>query len=160
MIRTKLYLLLVTVALSLLAVGCFEDREQMFEERVLEWEPLDSSTNSLSTTVDLEADQTENETVTLRMQYAGEQQPEDLTGTFQVHEDTDATEGEHFEVLSENEVSIPANSSFSEEIDIEILADNIENGETHVVVLEITDEGDIPPMDNYKEFHITIEKDE
>lgn len=160
MIRTKLYLLFVTVVLALLTVGCFEDREQLFEEQVLEWEPLDRSTNALDTTVELEADQSESETITLRMQYAGEQQPEDRTGTFKIHEDTDATEGEHFEVLSDKEVTIPANSSFSEDIVIEIHADNIENGENFLVVLEITDDGDIGPMENYKVFFITIEKGE
>lgn len=160
MISKKITFLTVLTVLAIALTGCFEDRDILFEEQALEWEPLDKSTNDLDTTVELEADQTEAETVTLQIRYAGEHQPEDMEGTFEVHEDTDASEGTHFEVLTDSPVTIPANSSFSEDIEVQVNADEIGNGESYMIVLEITDEGDILPMENYKDFVIEIEKAE
>lgn len=160
MIRNKIFLLSIITLVAVALTGCFDENEPQFEEQQLEWEPIDRSTNDLDTTVELEVDQTEADTVTLRIQYAGEQQSEDLEGTFEVHEDTDATEGEQFEVLTESPVTIPANSNFSEEIDVEIDADQIQDGEETDIILEITDDGDIPPMENYNQFVIEIEKGE
>lgn len=160
MIRTKLNILGIVTVMALALTGCFDENEPLFEEQQLEWEPIDRSTNDLDTTVEFEADEEEAETVTLRIQYAGEQQDEDFTAVFEVDEETDATEGDHFEVLTDNEVTVPASSSTSEDIEVEVDGANIENGGNFVVVLRITEDSDVEPMANYNEFEIFIEKDE
>lgn len=154
------YFKYILLTLMVFGSGCFEEREFLWNQEVLEWEPPDRSTNALSMNVHLEAGATENQTVTLRLQYAGEQHPEDMTGTFAVDEqNSDAVEGEHFEIVSGTTVTIPAGSNLSEEIEIEIVSGSIQNGEELNLVLLITNEGDIPPMENYKEFNLFISKE-
>lgn len=155
------FLTYISTIFVLFAAGCFEERDHSWANEVLEWEPPDRSTNALSMTVDLEDDETETQVVSLRMQYAGEQKSEDMTGTFVVDEqNTNAVEGEHFRILNEsNSVTIPANSSYSEEIEIEVISGAIERGEEFNIVLLITGDGDIPPMENYKEFNLFVAKE-
>lgn len=155
------FLTYISIIFVLFAAGCFEERDHSWANEVLEWEPPDRSTNALDMTVTLDDDETENHTVTLRIQYAGPHKSEDMTGTFAVDEhNSDAVEGEHFRILNEsNSVTIPANSSVSEEIEIEIISGAMERGEELDIVLLITGDGDIPPMENYKEFNLFIAKE-
>lgn len=155
---TKKYLFL-TMVLAVLAVGCFEDREILFEENQIEWEPPNPANNELNLTVELEADQTEDETVTLRMRYAGEHQSEALTGVFEIDSEDGLEAGTHYSVSS-NEVTVPANSSFSDEIEVEVVASAFSNGDSYDLILTITDASDVKPMANYKDFVLTIEKGE
>lgn len=153
--KIKLFTVLSFVV-ALMITGCFEDRESLFEEKVLEWEPPNPANNLLNTTVELDAGATENEIVTLRIRYAGEHQSEPITGVFAV--ETDAVEGTHY-TISSTSTTIPANSSFSDEVNIEVLSEAIEDGETFDIILTITDESDLPPMENYKTFVLSVEKD-
>lgn len=155
MYKKNLIIILSSIVLMLLVSGCFDERENLFTETQLEWEPPNPANNSLNATVDFEADQTESETVTLRMRFAGAHQSNALTGVFEI--DSEAVEGEHYDVSSYS-VEIPANSSFSEEIEIEIYADAFVNGEEIDLLLTITDESDVEPMANYKDFVLTVEK--
>lgn len=155
MYKKNILIILSSIVLAVLVSGCFDDRENLFEESQLEWEPPNPANNSLSATVELDEDQTENETVILRMRYAGEHLADAFTGIFEI--DSEAVEGEHYDVSSYS-VEVPAYSSFSEEIEIEIYADAFANGEEIEMFLVITDESDVEPMANYRDFVLTVEK--
>lgn len=149
-------LLLVAFGVS----GCFEDREQIFEDQLLEWEPPNRTTNALILDISLEADETEPRTAELRIQYAGPHVPNALTGVYEVVEsESSAVEGEHFTIEGDKSLSIPANSSHSEELQLTIHSDAFAPGEDLEILLRITEASSVPPMENYKDFIITVSKD-
>lgn len=154
----KLRFLFSLVLMAFTVTGCFEDRKHIFDDQLLEWEPPNRATNALTVDVSLEADQTEPHVVVLRIQYAGPHVPNSMTGVFEVaEEETSAVEGEHFSI-PEKSVAIPANSSHSEEVEVVIHADAIGAGDDLEIVLRITEDSSVPPMENYKDFLITISK--
>jgi len=153
-------------ALSMLPIlmwGCFEDHASQFhldDANQVEWAPPDRSSSSLSYTATLEADQTENETITLEVQLIGAQTGSDRVVGVAVSEDGDAEAGQHFEILnSNNEVVIPANSS-SGTVEVQILASNIGNGESVSTILELQDGDELRAAVNLKDLSLTIEKEE
>lgn len=155
----KLRFLFSLFLMAFMVTGCFEDREHIFDDQLLEWEPPNRATNELMVDVSLEADETEPHVIALRIQYAGPHVPNSMTGVFEVVEaESSAVEGEHF-TIQEKSVVIPANSSHSEELEVVIHADAIHAGDDLEIVLRITEDSSVPPMENYKDFHITISKD-
>ena len=156
---TALKCIISASILLLLSPGCFDDRKILFDHQLLEWEPLNRATNALSTNIDLEADETDNRTVNLRIQYAGAHVDHSLTAAYEVYApETTATEGEHFQILGDKILEVPANSSVSTPLELEILSGAIMPGDSYTIVLRITEDSDVPPMENYKDFTINISK--
>lgn len=154
----------ILLILPLLFVGCFEDHASQFhldDANQVEWAPPNRNSSSLSATVNLEADQTESETLILEVQLIGAQTNSARSVFVTVNEEeTDATEDTHFSILnSGNEVVIPANSNHGE-VEITILAENISNGESFSAVLELQEGDELGVAKNMKDMSLTIEKAE
>lgn len=146
--------------LPLLLSGCFEDHASQFhldDANKLEWAPPNPASSSLTYTAELDADQTEPETVSLTVQLIGAQSGSDRTAGVAVSE-TDANEEEHFELV-DSEVVIPANSN-STTVDVQILSENIANGESYSVTLELQEGTELGVAKNMKDLLLTIEKGE
>lgn len=145
--------------IMLVVTGCFDDRKILFDHQLLEWEPPNRATNALSANIKLDADETESQIISLRIQYAGAHLSHAITGVFEVYApETTATEGEHFKISGDKSLAIPANSSVSEPVEIEILSAAYNPGDSFDIVLRIIDDSDVPPMENYKDFVITVSK--
>lgn len=155
----KLSVLLFT---ALLMWGCFEDHASQFhldDANQVEWAPPDRSSSSLTYTATLEPGQTDNETITFEVQLIGAQSGADRTVGVEAT-DGDAVEGTDFEILnSNNEVVIPANSN-SGTVEVQILAANIEDGESISAILELQEGPELGVAVNMKDLVLTIEKEE
>ncbi|WP_461532460.1 hypothetical protein [Sinomicrobium sp.] len=155
---SRIFLPLVFLALCI--SGCFEDREAIFTGQLLEWEPPNRASNALSADIALGVDETENQIIPLRVQYAGAHVPDALTAVFEVEpSETTAIEGEHFAINGKKSLTIPPNSSFSEETEVEIFSGAVTQGDTLKIVLRLTEASSVPPMVNYRDFVITVTKD-
>lgn len=146
--------------LPLLFTGCFEDHASQFhldDANQLEWAPPNPSTGSLTYTATLDADQTDSETVSFTVQLIGAQSGSARTAGVTVSE-TNADAGVHFE-LSSTDVVIPANSN-SGTVDVQILSENIANGESYSLTLELQEGTELGVATNMKDLLLTIEKDE
>lgn len=156
---TSIRLLFAAFIILFLVPGCFDDREILFDHQLFEWEPPNRATNALNTSIKLEADETDSRTISLRIQYAGAHVSHPLTAVYEVYApETTATEGEHFRVVGDKALTVPANSSVSDALELEILSAAIDPGDDYTIVLRITEDSDIPPMENYKDFTINISK--
>ncbi len=156
---TKIIKFALLMALPLLLWGCFEDHASKFhldDINQLEWAPPNPASSSLSYTANLDADQTESKIVSLEVQLIGAQTGSDRTGGVAVA-DTDADEGVHFDLLS-SDVVIPANSNHGT-VEVEIHADNIANGESYSVTLELQPGSELGVASNMKDMNLSIEKD-
>lgn len=156
----KISKLSVLLMLPFLLQGCFEDHASQFhldDANQVEWAPPDRNSANLAYTVELEADQTDSETIILEVQLIGAQTNSDRSVFVAVNED-DALEGTHFEITS-NEVVIPANSNHGE-VEITILAENIGNGESFSAELELQEGDELGVAVNMKDMSLTIEKAE
>jgi len=157
--------LLKLTALFLLPMflwGCFEDHASQFhldDANQVEWAPPDRSSSSLSYTATLEAGQAEDKTISFEVQLIGAQSGSDRVVGVEVT-DGDAVEGQDFEILnSNNEVVIPANSNHGN-VEIQILASNIEDGESVSAILELQEGPELGVAVNMKDLSLTIEKEE
>jgi len=145
-----------------LVVGCdglFEDHGSQFhldDINQVEWARPNPASSSLSYTAELEAGQTEAKVVELTVQLIGAHSGSDRTAGVAVS-DTDAAAGTHFELLN-SEVVIPANSSFGS-VEVRVLADNIADGESYYVILELQDGPELEAAVNFKDMNLSIEKD-
>lgn len=158
---TIVHKILPLLLLAFTVSGCFDDDEIVFQDQLLEWEPPNRATNELSMNISLEVDEVEDRSFSLRMQYAGPHVSEVLFGEFEVVEDqTTAIEGEHFSIDGDKTLNIPANSSQSEAVEVQIHSSAVAQGESLSIVLRITQASSVPPMENYKDFLIRISKDE
>lgn len=148
--------------LPLFMMGCFEDHASQFhldDANQVEWAPPNRNSSSLSLTVELEADQTDQEVVILEVQLIGAHTDSDRNIFVTINNDeTDAIEDTHY-VISSNEVVIPANSSHGE-VQVEILAENISNGEEFNIGLELQEGDELGVAKNMKDMHLTIVKSE
>lgn len=157
---------LIIVLISFVTWSCeslFENHASQFhldDINKVEWARPNPASSSLSYTAALEADQTDSETVTLEVQLIGEQVDYERSVFVGVVDDeTDATEGEHFQINNDNnEVVIPANSNFGE-VSIEIFADNMNNGDELSALLELQEGEELGVAVNMKDMDLTIEKD-
>lgn len=150
----------ILLVLPLLFAGCFEDHASQFhldDANQVEWAPPDRNSSSLSYTAELDAGQTDSETITLEVQLIGAQTDSDRSVFVAVNED-DAEEGEHFEITN-NEVVIPANSNHGE-VEIVILSENIADGEELSAELELQEGDELGVAANMKDMSLTIEKAE
>ena len=158
----KLTSLLLAVLLVVGCDGLFEDHASQFhldDANQVEWAPPDRSSGSLSYTATLVADQAEDKTITFEVQLIGAQSGSDRVVGVAVS-DGDAVEGQDFEILnSNNEVVIPANSNHGN-VDVQILASNIENGESVSTILELQEGPELGVAVNMKDLSLTIEKEE
>ncbi len=152
--KGKLFTGLLLISCFIL-VGCFDDRTHLFEEKVLEWEPPNPATNALSGKVKFKAGETGSKTYNLRIRYAGKHQAKPIKAVFTV--DSDATEGTHY-TISSKVVTVPEASSFSEEINIELIGGAMADGDSYDMILTITEDSDVKPMENYKNFVLSVEK--
>lgn len=146
--------------LPFLLLGCFEEHATQFhldDVNQVEWAPPDPSSSSLSYTAELDADQTEPVTIELEVQLIGAQTDSDRMAGVIVSE-TDADEGVHFELLS-NDVLIPANSNHGT-VEVQILSENIANGESYSVLLELQETSELGVAVNMKDMDLSIEKDD
>lgn len=156
----KIALLILASFLLMSCDGLFEDHASQFhldDVNQVEWAPPDRSSSSLSYTAELDADQTEPETVTLEVQLIGAQIGSDRTAGVEVS-DTDAEVGVHFELVN-SEVVIPANSNHGS-VEVQILADNIANGESYSATLELQEGPELGVALNMKDLNLSIEKAE
>src|SRR5690554_2129987 len=113
----------MVVCLVVLMTGCFDDRKAMFEHQLLEWEPINRATNTLSTNVSLEIDEVEDKTIHLRMQYAGPHVSHAVTGRFDLlPAESTAVEGKHFQINGQKALTVPPQSSHSNEVELVILS--------------------------------------
>ncbi|CAN5473448.1 hypothetical protein BH23BAC3_BH23BAC3_28740 [soil metagenome] len=155
-----LYKLSALFILPFLFLGCFEEHATQFhldDVNQVEWAPPDPSSSSLSYTAELDADQTEPVTIELEVQLIGAQTSSERTAGVIVSE-TDADEGVHFELLS-NDVLIPANSNHGI-VQVQILSENIANGESYSAILELQESSELGVAVNLKDMDFRIEKDE
>lgn len=155
-----LYKLSALFILPFLFLGCFEEHATQFhldDVNQVEWAPPDPSSSSLSYTAELDADQTEPVTIELEVQLIGAQTSSERTAGVIVSE-TDADEGVHFELLS-NDVLIPANSNHGI-VQVQILSENIANGESYSAILELQESSELGVAVNMKDMDFRIEKDE
>jgi len=155
----KLTSLLLAVLLVVGCDGLFEDHASKFhldDVNQVEWARPNPASSSLSYTAELDAGQTESEVVELTVQLIGAQTGEDRTAGVAVS-DTDATEGVHFELLN-NEVVIPANSNHGT-VEVEILSENIADGDSYSVTLELQEGPELEVAVNFKDMNLSIEKD-
>lgn len=155
-VKLTALLLFTTVLVS--CDGLFEDHASQFhldDINQVEWAPPNPASSSLSYTAELEAGQTAPETVSLEVQLIGAQTGSDRTAGVAVS-DTDATEGVHFELLN-SEVVIPANSNHGT-VEVRILAENIADGESYSVTLELQEGPELGVATNMKDMNLSIEK--
>ena len=146
--------LLLSLLLSLSAGGCSDDddgNDALIEGRFFRWD-----NDALSTDVVLKSEDTV--TVPLRIRYVGYQVAEPLTTVFEaVESESSAVEGQHFSI--QGDVTIPANSSHSEEAEVTLFPKAFSEGDSLNIVLRITGAGSAVPMEDYDDFVISISKD-
>lgn len=150
----------VLIMLPLLMLGCFEDHAAKYhldDINQVEWAPPDRSSSSLSYTAELEANQAESKTLEFEVQLIGAQTDSDRSVSVDVA-DTDADEGTHFQVLN-SDVTIPANSNHGT-VEVEILAENVQNGEEFYVILELQEGSELGVAVNMKDLTLNVEKAE
>lgn len=155
----KLTSLLLALFVATGCDGLFEDHASKFhldDVNQVEWARPNPASSSLSLTVGLDAGQTEPEIVELEVQLIGAQTGSDRTAGVAVS-DTDGTEGVHFELLN-SEVVIPANSNHGY-VEIEILSENINDGDSYSVTLELQEGPELDVAVNFKDLNLSIEKD-
>jgi len=148
----------------LLVMGCdglFEDHASKFhldDINQVEWERPNPASSSLSYTANIDADQTDPETVSLGVQLIGAQTGSDRSAGVAIV-DGDAVEGTQIDILnSNNQVVIPANSNHGS-VEIELASDNIGNGRDYYAQLELQDGDELEAAVNFKDMAFTIEKD-
>ncbi|MBC9795738.1 hypothetical protein [Sinomicrobium weinanense] len=146
--------LLLLLLLSLSAGGCSDDDEgndALIEGRFFRWD-----NDELSADVVLKSEDTI--TVPLRIRYVGYQVAEPLTAVFEaVESESSAVEGQHFSI--QGDITIPANSSHSEEAEVTLFPNAFSEGDSLNIVLRITGAGSAVPMEGYDDFVISISKD-
>ena len=148
--------LIPVLALAVLVMGCdalFDDSETVWDGRVVEFQPT-----SASVTFEAGSDATATHAATV--QFVAAQEANDNTITFMVDEEaTSAEAGVHYELVNDGSVTLPSNSSATD-IEINILGGNLDDGESVQLVLELTDDGDVSPSENYKRYTLSIAKEE
>ena len=144
------FLLLAAVAFT--AAGCdFEQFDGAYDgDPVMEFDQVPGGPYSLSVAEG-------SGTVSLRTNLVGQQQGSDKTLSFTVSESSTAVEGTHYSLPNGTEYSLPANSSFGD-IEINVLDDSLEPGQSGTIVLELqgSTDGTIGAAENLDDFTITI----
>jgi hypothetical protein len=157
----KLTSLLLAVLLVTGCDGLFEDHASKFhldDINQVEWGRPNPASSSLSYTANLDADQTDTETVPLEVQLIGAQTGSDRSAGVAIV-DGDAVEGTQIDILnSNNQVVIPANSNHGT-VEIGLNSENIGNGREYFALLELQEGDELEVAVNFKDMAFTIEKD-
>lgn len=159
---------------AVFTTGCFDEITKVYEgPAVVEFAQYNqpySAANNYTATYTFDAGST-NETVefSLDLNLIAEHFDRDtninviiadqqLDDDGEVEEETTATEGTHFNILSGNTATFPANSSFST-VDIELLSSGLNDGESVQFIIELTATDDLEPADNYRYYRVVVEQD-
>lgn len=150
--RKSILLKLLAIAMvPLFLSGCindlFDDNEITYEGAELEFFPL-------SETLTLESD--ESTTLGVNIQLIAEQQDEDVDVSFTVSEDSDAEEGDDYELPEGTSFTIESGSS-TVEVPVEATGENVPTGKSVQLILELEDSGDITAAPNLSTFTLTIQ---
>ncbi len=158
--RPNIFKLATLLVLPLVMWGCFEEQEfDLGDENQLEFAPPDPASGSLSYTATMDADQDESKTVEFTVQLIGGHEDHDRTASVAVDADaSEAVEGEHFDLI-DSEVVIEANSS-SDEVELEIYADAIDNDEELFLLLEIQGSDELEAAPNLSRLEVDLVKHE
>lgn len=149
--------LLPVLFVSLFLGGClndlFDQDSQTFRgDLQLEFRPLNE------TVVDTAGAAIEPEDEPLRIQLIGEQRSSDLSVSFEVDtQNSTAVAGTHFNLVTTSPITLPANSSSTGEIEIEIIEDSVPDGEVVTLLLVLQDSDGVKAAENLKTYTLTIE---
>lgn len=140
------------VGLAVVLAGCFDDEPPMVDDTPT----LGFADEGAESVTDGESSHP------VEVQLIAPQQPEDVQAAFEVDdEETTAQEGTHYSFdgeASDGTVTVPAGESHGE-IDVNIDYDNLEPGESEVLVLELTEglSESVEIAENFRTHEITIE---
>lgn len=147
MIKHRLLTFLSIMAVALFTTACFDESglEIVYDgPSVLEWDM--ASTGSTGTYL-AGGGQAPTETITVNL--VGPQRDQPTQVQWRVNQEAStAIEGVHYNIVSDQNITIPANSN-SADVEIEVLTDNFASPEERVtLVLELVG-GDLPVAANY-----------
>jgi hypothetical protein len=149
--------LIVVILSALFLSGCLND---LFEEKdltlqgnpQLEFRPLNQSVADTAGAEIQPADES------LRVQLIGPQRDSDLSVGFSVDsENSSAQEGTHYNIVTSSPLALPANSSSTGNIEIEIIEGSVPEGEVVELVLILEDAEGVEAAENLKSYTLTIE---
>lgn len=153
--------ILVVVFVAFFMSGClndlFEDQDDLsFKgDPQLEFRPRNEVTVDTSGAAIKPPDE---EDEPLRVQLIGEQRSSDLSVSFEVDtQNSTAVAGTHFNLVTTSPITLPANSSSTGEIEIEIIEDSVPDGEVVTLVLVLQDSDGVKAAENLKTYTLTIE---
>ena len=144
---TKLFvLLLVSVSLTGCLNDLFEQDDQTFDGTPqLEFRPQTDT-----------YDEDEGE-IEVLVQLIGPQRDSDISVFFEVNSsETDAIEGTHYDLVSSSPVTLAANTSAAS-VTINLNGTSLSDGETRTLVLTLSDQNEVLPAENLKNYTLTIE---
>ena len=153
--------LMIVSFMALFLSGClndlFDEKDLTFQgESQLEWRPRNEVTVDTTGAPLLELE-TGDDNETLRAQLIGPQRDSDLSVSFIIGGESTAVEGTHFNLLTSSPVTLPANSSSTASIEIELIDDSVPAGETRTLILELQDSEGVPAAENLKTYTLVIE---
>ena len=137
--------------------GClndlFEQDDQTYQDDPkIEFRPLNQSV------ADTSGAEIQPDDEALRVQLIGPQRSTDLSVSFVVDsENSSAQEGTHYNLVTSSPVVLPANSSVTGNIEIDIIEDSVPTGEVVELILVLQDADGVDAAENLKTYTLTIE---
>lgn len=155
--KNSILVKIVTVIVaSLFLSGClndlFEQENKRFQDNPkIEFRPL----NQVVSDADVDDfDPSEP----LKVQLIGEQRSSDLSVSFVVDEENSTAEaGTHYNLVTSSPITLPANSSVTGPIEIEVIENSVPDGEVVELVLVLQDADGVEAAENLKTYTLTIE---
>ena len=141
---------------SLFFSGClndlFEQENKRFQDNPqIEFRPLNQV---ITDTSDAEMDPSEP----LKVQLIGAQREADLSVSFVVDdENSTAVAGTHYNLVTSSPITLPANSSTTGPIEIDIIENSVPEGETRDLILILQDADGVEAAENLKTYTLIIE---
>ncbi|MCC5913674.1 MAG: hypothetical protein JJU46_04795 [Balneolaceae bacterium] len=172
--QLKLRLLSGLIVAGFLLTGCFDDIVKVYDgPAVVEFaqyqQPGSPSNNFVSTLTFPAGAEDSSAEVSYLLQLIAPHFDSDTNIGFVVADaqldrdgepvqNTTAVEGQHFNLLTNNNVAVfPANSSTSS-IDVEVLSANLDPGQSVQFILQLVDGDQLAPAENYKYFRVVVAK--
>lgn len=155
--KNSILVKIVTVIVaSLFLSGClndlFEQENKRFQDNPkIEFRPLDQVVSD-SDVDDFDPSEP------LKVQLIGEQRSSDLSVSFVVDEESSTAEaGTHYNLATSSPITLPANSSVTGPIEIEVIENSVPDGEVVELVLVLQDADGVEAAENLKTYTLTIE---
>lgn len=155
--KNSILVKIVTVIVaSLFLSGClndlFEQENKRFQDNPkIEFRPLNQVVSD-SDVDDFDPSEP------LKVQLIGEQRSSDLSVSFVVDEENSTAEaGTHYNLVTSSPITLPANSSVTGPIEIEVIENSVPDGEVMELVLVLQDADGVEAAENLKTYTLTIE---